>query len=136
MAAVREQVKDGPATPVLVLSGYLESRKHVLNPAFSQVLSAPLLRYQIPGHLVLVPSPLFDENDSYIEQVFTTTLRNKRKFLVVGLLNAEILRVWLLGRGRDLGFHIHSHENYTGVSVIVFERGIESPVEHPRDTAR
>jgi hypothetical protein len=138
VAAVREQLKDEPATPVVVLSGYVESQKlaNILDPTFSQALSAPLLRYQIPGHLILVPSPFSDENDPYIDQVFTRTLRNERKFLVVGLMNAEFLRIWLLGRGRDLGFHVRSHETYSGVSVIVFERGIESQEEHPRDTAR
>ena len=124
VAAVREQVKDDPETPVILTSGFTESQKlaNVLDPTLSQPLFAPLLRYQIPGHLVFVPSSPLDEDNPYIDQVFTTTLRNQPKFIVVGLLNAEFLRVWLLGRGRDLGFHVHSHENYTGISVVVFER--------------
>lgn len=77
-----------------------------------------------------------EEDDSYIDRVFAATPQNKRKFLMVGLLNAEFLRAWLLGRGRDLGFHIRSHESYAGVGVAVIERCIESQEEHPRDVAR
>ena len=132
VAAVREHVKDDPATPVIVMSGYVESRKHFLDPAFSQVLVAPLIRYRIPGQLIFAPLSALDEDNPYIDQVFTTTLRSKRKFLVVGLFNAEFLRVWLLGRGRELGFHVRSHENYHEAVVVVFERGSEQP----RDIAR
>jgi hypothetical protein len=137
VAAVREQVKDEPDTPVIVMSGFTESQKlaNVLDPTLSQPLFAPLLRYQIPGHLVFVPSSPLEEDDPYIDRVFATTLQNTRKFLVVGLLNAEFLRSWLLGRGRDLGFRVRSHENYAGVVVVVFERGIESQLKHPRETA-
>jgi len=58
VASVREQVKDDPETPVIVMSGFNESQKlaNVLDPTFSQPLLAPLLRYRIPGHLVFVPS--------------------------------------------------------------------------------
>lgn len=138
VAAVREQVKDDPETPVIMMSGFNESKTlaNVLDPTLSQPLFAPLLRYKIPGHLVFVPSSPLEDDNPYIDRVFVTTLRNKRKFLVVGLLNAEFLSVWLLGRGRDLGFHIRSHESYAGVGVSVFERGIESQEEHPRDVAR
>jgi hypothetical protein len=138
VAAMREQVKDEPETPVIMMSGFTESQKlaNVLDPTLSQPLFAPLLRYKIPGHLVYAPSSPLEEDNPYIEQVFATTLRNQRKFVVVGLLNAEFLRLWLLGRGRDLGFRIRSHQTYGGVVVTVFERGIESPVEQPRDVAR
>ena len=138
VAAVREQVKDEPETPVIMMSGFTESQKlaNVLDPTLSQPLFAPLLRYNISGHLVYVPSSPLEEDNPYIDRVFATTLRNQRKFVVVGLLNAEFLRLWLLGRGRDLGFHIRSHQSYGGVVVTVFERGIESPVEQPRDMAR
>lgn len=126
VAAVREQVKDEPETPVIVMSGFNESKKlaNVLDPTLSQPLFAPLLRYQIPGHLIFVPLSPLEEDNPYIDQVFTTTLRNKRKFLLVGLFNAEFLRVWLLGRGHDLGFHIRSHESYREVVVAVFERDL------------
>ena len=133
---VKDGVREMLARARVWPGGQSQKLANILDPTFSQALSAPLLRYQIPGHLILVPSPFSDENDPYIDQVFTRTLRNERKFLVVGLLNAEFLRIWLLGRGRDVGFHVRSHETYSGVSVIVFERGIESQEEHPRDTAR
>jgi Dolichyl-phosphate-mannose-protein mannosyltransferase len=138
VAAVREQVKDEPETPVIVMSGFNESKTlaNVLDPTLSQPLFAPLLRYRIPGHLIFVPLSPLEEDNPYIDQVFTTTLRNKRKFLLVGLFNAEFLRVWLLGRGRELGFHVSFHESYNEVVVIVFERGIEFQEEHPRDIAR
>jgi hypothetical protein len=138
VAAVREHVKNEPETPVMMMSGFTESEKLaiVLDPTLSQPLFAPLLRYKIPGHLVYMPSSPLEEANPYIDHVFTTTLRNKRKFLVVGLLNAEFVSVWLLGRGRDLGFHMSSHESYGGVAVAVFERGTESPMEHPRDMER
>src|SRR6202035_2284221 len=133
-----EQVKDEPETPVIVMSGFNESKTlaNVLDPTLSQPLFAPLLRYRIPGHLIFVPLSPLEEDNPYIDQVFTTTLRNKRKFLLVGLFNAEFLRVWLLGRGRELGFHVSFHESYNEVVVIVFERGIEFQEEHPRDIAR
>jgi hypothetical protein len=128
VAAVREHVKDEPETPVIVMSGFTESQKlaNVLDPTLSQPLFAPLLRYRIPGHLVFVPSSSLEEDDPYIDRVFATTLQNQRKFLVVGLMNAEYLHVWLLGRGRERGFRVSSHENYGGVAVVVFERGAES----------
>ena len=131
-------VKDEPETPVIVMSGFNESKKlaNVLDPTLSEPLFAPLLRYRIPGHLIPVPLSPFEEDNPYIDQVFATTLRDKRKFLLVGLLSSEYLRTWLLGRGREMGFHIRSHENYGGVSVMIFERGVESQEEHPRDPAR
>jgi hypothetical protein len=123
VAAVREQVGDSQ-TPVIVIPGYFEGRdlSSILDPTLSEVLFAPVLRYHIPGDFVAAPGELNQEAEEYMEKVIETRLKNKRRFLLVGLLNSEFYHSWLEARCRNLGFTDRLYGNYSGVEVFLFER--------------
>jgi hypothetical protein len=123
VAAVQEQVGDSQ-TPVIVIPGYFEGRdlSGILDPTLSEVLFAPVLRYHMPGELVAAPGVLNQEAEEYMENVIETRLKNKPRFLLVGLLNSEFYRSWLEARCRSLGFTDRLYGNYSGVEVFLFER--------------
>ena len=123
VAAVREQVGDS-RTPVIVVSGYFEGRDlpGIFDPALLDVFFAPVLRYRMPGELILAPQVLTHKTEDYLEHVVATKLQNQRRFLLVGLFASEFYRSWLESRCRDLGFTDRLYGNYSGVSVFLFER--------------
>ena len=123
VAAVREQAGDSQ-TPVIVIPGYFEGRDlaGILDPTLSEVLFAPVLRYRMPGELVAAPGVLNEEAQAYMENVIETRLKNRPRFLLLGLLNSEFYRSWLEARCRSLGFTDRLYGNYGGVEVFVFER--------------
>jgi uncharacterized membrane protein len=123
VAAVRQVVGDSQ-TPVIVIPGFFEGRdlSGMLDPALSEVLFAPVLRYHMPGELVAAPGVLDQEAEVYMENVIETRLENKPRFLLVGLLNSEFYRSWLEARCRSLGFRDRLYGNYSGVEVFLFER--------------
>jgi hypothetical protein len=108
---------------VLVIPGFVEGQSvaTLLDPAFTEVMLAPVLRYRIPGHIVPVPNILNDENQEYLKRVIATTVQDKPRFLLVGLLSSEFYRAWL--QGRNFGFTGRLYGNYGGVEVFIFERG-------------
>ena len=124
VAAVREQIGD-PRTPVIVIPGFFEGRylSSVLDPALSEVLFAPVLRYRMPGELIVAPTLLNQETEDYMENVVATKLQNQQRFLLVGLLASEFYRSWLESRCRSLGFTDRLYGYFGGVEVFLFERG-------------
>jgi hypothetical protein len=110
---------------VIVIPGFFEGRtlSSVLDPALSEVLFAPVLRYGMPGELVVAPGILDREAEDYMERLVLTRLRNQRRFLLVGQKTSESFHDWLEGRCRGLGFTDRLYGNYSGVDVFLFERG-------------
>jgi hypothetical protein len=124
VAAVRKQVGDS-RTPVVVITGFVEGQylSGVLDPALSEVLFSPVLRYQMPGELVAAPMILDEEAEDYLERTFVTKLQDSQQFLLVGYLPAERYRAWLESRGRSLGFTDRLYGAYGNARVYLFERG-------------
>jgi hypothetical protein len=123
VAAVREQTGDS-RTPVIVVTGFFEGRNlaGVLDPALSEVLFAPVLRYNMPGQLIGVPGVLDQEAEDYMDGVVAAKLRNQPRFLLVGLFASELYRSWLESRCRSLGFTDRKYGEYEGIRVFLFER--------------
>ena len=124
VGGVRALVGDSQTFPVLVEPGFIEGDNvsGVLDPRLSEVLLAPLLRYHMPGHLIAVPRTLSEDAESYMEQLFTTTLQDQRQFPLLGAYRAEFYRLWLEGRSRRAGFTSRRFGFYEGYEAILFER--------------
>jgi hypothetical protein len=123
VAAVRQQTGDSP-TPVIVVTTFIEGRylSDVLDPSMSEVLFSPVLRYRIPGELVVAPMVLNQETEAYMEHVVTTKLQHQHRFLLVGLFTSAGYRSWLERRCRSLGFTDRLDGTYGNLRVYLFER--------------
>jgi 4-amino-4-deoxy-L-arabinose transferase-like glycosyltransferase len=123
-AKALQQRVSNPGTPILFVSGYIES-DHAANwadPKISQALIAPLMRYRPPGNIVGLPQRLRVGSDDYMEHLTSQFLADKQEFYLVGLASAEQYRAWLLGRGRQFGFTNTAAATSGGVIVVEFRK--------------
>jgi hypothetical protein len=124
-AAISAQVKDS-STPVLVISGFTESRNlEVLHdPVYAEVLYAPIVRYPIPGEVVRLPIAADTAVYSYLEDVVSRQVAGHRRFLLMGINSFSTREYvsWLSGRLRPTGFTSRLLGEYGGIQVTAFER--------------
>jgi len=123
VAAVRQEVGDS-STPVIVVTGFIEGStlSEVLDPAMSEVLFSPVLRYRMPGSLIPAPTVLNQETKDYMEYVVATKLQNQPRFLLIVPPYTSELYDWLDGRCRILGFTARGFKQFGDVRVSLFER--------------
>ncbi len=114
-----------PDTPVLVVGSFIESQsiENLRNPEMFDVMFSAESRYRMPGHLIGLPIILSDEAQAYLEEIYSTTLKNSPRFVFFGPLSAEFYRTWLMGRSKEAGFVIRSQAASGGLGVVLFERG-------------
>jgi hypothetical protein len=116
----------GDDTPVLVVPVFFESSRleNIQNPALSEVLLAPFLRYGIRGQITMLPSRFDLGSPVYVEEVLTTKLRDRSRFLLVETTGPEAYMAWLAGRGAAFGFRLRSSATQGGLRVTAFEKDI------------
>jgi hypothetical protein len=121
--AIREHVGQQD-TPVLVVPGFREGEtvQAVLNPAITDVLFAPYLRYNF-GALVRLPASFEPEAEAYIDKTFADSLVHQHEFFIAGLMLSERYQDWLRARAKPFGFRSRVFGNYGGVEVMIFARG-------------
>lgn len=121
-AAVRTHI-GAENTPVIGVPGFHEgyTLEGIADPAISDAIFAPYLRYSWGGDLVRVPGVIEPKADAYLEKI-VESLSHQREFFVAGLFGSEYYQMWLRGRTRPLGFSFRYYGNYGGVEVMLFTR--------------
>ena len=123
-AAIRSNLHD-PSTPVLVVSGFTESRTldALRDPRYAEVLYAPIVRYPIQGKLVRLPLAIDNHVYSYLENIVTHELANHPRFLVMGIDSFATREYvsWLQGRLSTAGFTPRRLGEYGGIQLTAFE---------------
>ena len=122
-ARAADAVSSGPGTPILVYTGFSESRQMawILDPERSQLFLAPLAAYPVTGRTSPLPFSLTDRARDYVEGILAASAGADR----IVLITSESTRTydtWLAERAGALGFTGREIGEYGDVRVVLFER--------------
>jgi mannosyltransferase len=120
---------EGPSTPVLVYTGFSESRRldWVEDPEHSQLFLAPFLAYPIQGTMIPLPLSLNPRTESYVSGVLADAADHDRILLVTDEA-AESFDPWLADALRPSGFAMRTVGEFGGgIRVVSFDRAPEPP---------
>ncbi len=132
--AAARSLADGPGTVVLTATDFVEGDHvpDVENPRLTEALGSCLLRYRMPGRIVLLPAVGDAAAFAYLDQQLETLVRGERKFLAVGTYGTAMYQLWLDGRCRQWGFSSRAVRQSGGVFVYIFERkSVTGEWSHP-----
>jgi 4-amino-4-deoxy-L-arabinose transferase-like glycosyltransferase len=113
----------GQNTPVLVRTGLIETAKPTWDPELDRdsPLLAPLSKYPVPGHILLVPSGISEEGVRYMNDLSSRFLDATPEFVYLARDAGDPYQAWLLGRYSSQ-FVASKLGHPDGVSVFLFRR--------------
>ncbi len=111
-----------PDTPVLLRSGFIESRQQRLleTAETAEYLVAPFAFYPVPGTLVPLPWSAGDTTDAYLEDL-VRRLNHHRRLVLVTNGFPRPLRDWFDNRMGHLSLTAHPVATFGRVSVVLFD---------------
>jgi 4-amino-4-deoxy-L-arabinose transferase-like glycosyltransferase len=122
-ARAANALSDGPNTPVLVYTGFSESRRldWAEDPERSQLFLAPFLAYPIEGRMHALPLRLTPRAKWYVAGILATASASDRILLVTDE-RTESFDVWIGEVTRSYGFTERLVEDLEGIRILSFDR--------------